>query len=227
MSRRAVDISPDLLIRAYRAGFFPMAEARDGDRLYWLDPEQRGILPLDGFHIPRRLLRTVQSGTFAVTADQDFRAVIAGCAEPRPGREDTWINPQIEALFTELHRRGCAHSVEAWQEGRLVGGLYGVALGGAFFGESMFSRATDASKVALVHLVARLRLAGFTLLDTQFVTSHLTRFGALEIPRERYKQLLAAALEVPATWRSGLSAEALAAEIRLLGRPTAGPQGAE
>lgn len=227
MSRRAVDISPDLLIRAYRAGFFPMAETRDGDRLYWLDPEQRGILPLDGFHIPRRLLRTVQSGTFAVTADQDFGAVIAGCAEPRPGREDTWINPQIEALFTELHRRGCAHSVEAWQEGRLVGGLYGVALGGAFFGESMFSRATDASKVALVHLVARLRLAGFTLLDTQFVTSHLTRFGALEIPRERYKQLLAAALEVPATWRSGLSAEALAAEIRLLGRPMAGPQGAE
>ena len=227
MSRRAVDISPDLLIRAYRAGFFPMAETRDGDRLYWLDPEHRGILPLDGFHIPRRLLRTVQSGTFTVTADQDFRAVIAGCAEPRPGREDTWINPQIEALFTELHRRGCAHSVEVWQEGRLVGGLYGVALGGAFFGESMFSRATDASKVALVHLVARLRLAGFTLLDTQFVTSHLTRFGALEIPRERYKQRLAAALEVPATWHSTLSAEALAAEIRLLGRSTAGPQGAE
>lgn len=219
MSRRAVEISPDLLIRAYRAGFFPMAETRDGDRLYWLDPEQRGILPLEGFHIPRRLLRTVQSGAFTVTADHDFPGVIAGCAEPRLGREDTWINPQIEMLFTELHRRGCAHSVEAWQGTRLVGGLYGVALGGAFFGESMFSRATDASKVALVHLVARLRLGGFTLLDTQFVTSHLTRFGALEIPREIYKQRLAAALEVRATWSPAPDPAALAIEIQHLAKP--------
>jgi leucyl/phenylalanyl-tRNA--protein transferase len=214
MSRRMVEITPDLLIRAYRAGFFPMAETRDGDRLYWLDPELRGILPLDGFHIPRRLLRTVQSGPYTVTADRDFAAVIQGCAEPRPGREDTWINPQIEALFTDLHRRGHAHSVETWHQGRLVGGLYGVALGGAFFGESMFSRATDASKVALVHLVARLHLGGFTLLDTQFVTSHLTRFGALEIPRDRYKRLLAHALEIRATWLPAPDPATLAAAIR-------------
>ena len=216
MSRRSVEITPELLIRAYRAGFFPMAEAREAERLYWLDPEQRGILPLDGFHLPRRLLRTVESGAFAVTADRDFAGVIAGCAEPAPGREDTWINPQIEALFTELHRRGVAHSVESWQDGVLVGGLYGVALGGAFFGESMFSRATDASKVALVHLMARLRLGGFTLLDTQFVTSHLTRFGAIEVPRDRYKQMLAAALEAPAAWQAEPDPGALAAEIRAL-----------
>ena len=223
MSRRSVEITPDLLVRAYRAGFFPMAETREADRLYWLDPEQRGILPLDGFHLPRRLLRTVESGGFTVTADRDFAGVIAACAEPAPGREDTWINPQIEALFTELHRRGVAHSVESWQGGVLVGGLYGVALGGAFFGESMFSRATDASKVALVHLVARLRLGGFTLLDTQFVTSHLTRFGAVEVPRDRYKQMLAAALEAPAEWLVQVDAAALAAEIRAIaGKPVDG-----
>ena len=223
MSRRSVEITPDLLVRAYRAGFFPMAETREADRLYWLDPEQRGILPLDGFHLPRRLLRTVESGGVTVTADRDFAGVIAACAEPAPGREDTWINPQIEALFTELHRRGVAHSVESWQGGVLVGGLYGVALGGAFFGESMFSRATDASKVALVHLVARLRLGGFTLLDTQFVTSHLTRFGAVEVPRDRYKQMLAAALEAPAEWLVQVDAAALAAEIRAIaGKPVDG-----
>lgn len=216
MSRRSVEITPELLIRAYRAGFFPMAETREADRLYWLDPEQRGILPLDGFHVPRRLLRTVQAGTFTVTANRDFAGVIAGCAEAAPGREDTWINPEIEALFTELHRRGLAHSVESWQGGALVGGLYGVALSGAFFGESMFSRATDASKVALVHLVARLRLGGFTLLDTQFVTSHLTRFGATEVPRDRYKQLLAAALEAPAIFLPSPDPEALRAEFRTL-----------
>ena len=218
MSRRSVEITPELLVRAYRAGFFPMAEARDADRLYWLDPELRGVLPLDGFHLPRRLRRTVEAGDFSVTADQDFAGVIAGCAEPAPGREDTWINPQIEQLFTELHRRGVAHSVESWQGGQLVGGLYGVALGGAFFGESMFSRATDASKVALVHLVARLRLGGFTLLDTQFVTSHLTRFGAVEIPRDRYKRMLAAALEVPARFLAAPVPEDLAREIRAIGK---------
>jgi len=218
MSRRAIEITPELLVRAYRAGFFPMAETRDGDRLYWLDPEQRGVLPLDGFHVPRRLLRTVEAGAFAVTVDQDFAGVIAGCAEPRPGREDTWINPLIEQLFVELHRRGIAHSVESWQEGRLVGGLYGVAMGGVFFGESMFSRANDASKVALVHLVARLRLGGFALLDTQFVTSHLTRFGAMEIPRDLYKQRLAAALDVPAHWPATLPQADLEAEIRVLAK---------
>jgi leucyl/phenylalanyl-tRNA--protein transferase len=216
MSRRMVEITPELLIRAYRAGFFPMAEAREADRLYWLDPEKRGVLPLEGFHLPRRLLRRVESGTFVVTVDRDFAGVIAGCAEPAPGRDDTWINPQIEHLFTELHRRGVAHSVESWQGGRLVGGLYGVALGGAFFGESMFSRATDASKVALVHLVARMRLGRFVLLDTQFVTSHLTRFGAMEIPRDRYKQALAAALDVPARWLAEVAPETLAAEIRAM-----------
>ncbi len=216
MSRRSVEITPDLLIRAYRAGFFPMAEAREAAKLYWLDPELRGVLPLDGFHLPRRLRRTVESGVFTVTADHDFAGVIAGCAQAAPGREDTWINPEIEALFTELHRRGVAHSVESWVDGELVGGLYGVALGGAFFGESMFSRATDASKVALVHLMARLRLGGFTLLDTQFVTSHLTRFGAIEIRREFYKQRLAEALEVPAVWLAAPEPGALAGAIRTL-----------
>ena len=218
MSRRAVEITPELLVRAYRAGFFPMAETRNGDRLYWLDPERRGVLPLDGFHLSRRLLRTMQAGSFTVTTNRDFAGVIAGCAEPRPGRQDTWINPLIEQLFVELHHRGVAHSVESWHAGRLVGGLYGVAMGGAFFGESMFSRATDASKVALVHLVARLRLGGYVLLDTQFVTSHLTRFGALEIPRELYKQRLADALEVPAVWLDTPDPAAIEAEISQLAK---------
>lgn len=216
MRRRGSEITPDLLVRAYRAGFFPMAETRAADRLYWLDPEMRGILPLDGFHLPRRLRRTVESGRFTVTADRDFAGVIARCAAPAPGREETWINPQIEALFTELHRRGEAHSVESWLDGEMVGGLYGVALGGAFFGESMFSRATDASKVALVHLVARLRLGGYRLLDTQFVTGHLTRFGAVEIPRERYKAMLAVALEAPAAWVPAPEPAMLAGAIRAL-----------
>ena len=171
-----------------------------------------------GTRLSRRLARTVQSGGFTVTADRDFAGVIAGCAAPRPGREDTWINPEIERLFGELHRRGVAHSVETWQGDTLVGGLYGVALGGAFFGESMFSRATDASKVALVHLVARLRLGGFVLLDTQFVTSHLTRFGAVEIARERYKQLLVAALPVPAEWLASPNPARLDDEIRALAK---------
>ncbi len=218
MSRRSIEITPDLLIRAYRAGFFPMAEAREADRLYWLDPELRGVLPLDGFHLPRRLRRTVESGMFTVTVDRDFAGVIAGCAEAAPGRDDTWINPEIETLFTELHRRGVAHSVESWRDGALVGGLYGVALGGAFFGESMFSQASDASKVALVHLMARLRLGGFVLLDTQFVTSHLGRFGAIEIPRDRYKQRLAEALEAPARWMTEPDPAALAREIRVLAK---------
>ncbi len=170
MSRRHFEVTPDLMLRAYRAGLFPMAETRRGERLYWLDPELRGILPLSGFHLSRRLARTVLSGAFEIAADRDFGAVIAGCAEAAGGREDTWINQDIERLFTALHRDGHAHSVEAYVDGKLAGGLYGVVLGGAFFGESMFSRARDASKVALVHLVARLRLGGFMLLDTQFVT---------------------------------------------------------
>jgi leucyl/phenylalanyl-tRNA--protein transferase len=200
MSRRTFQITPELMLRAYRAGLFPMAETRRGERLYWLDPEQRGVLPLDAFHVPRRLMRTVLAASFEVASDRDFAAVIAGCAARVPGRDDTWINPEIERLFAQLHRLGHAHSVECRQGGRLVGGLYGVALGGAFFGESMFSRARDASKVALVHLVARLRLGGFTLLDTQFVTAHLAQFGAVEIPRERYRTLLAEAVDLPAQW---------------------------
>ncbi len=195
-----MEVTPELVLRAYRAGLFPMAETRRGNRLYWLDPERRGVLPLDRFHAPRRLLRTVRSGPYTVTSDQDFPAVIAACASSAPGREDTWINPDIERLFSALHQQGHAHSVECRWEGALVGGLYGVSLGGAFFGESMFSRARDASKVALVHLVARLRAGGYQLLDTQFTTSHLEQFGTEEVPRDDYKRLLAAAVDVPARW---------------------------
>ena len=217
MSRRQLEITPDLVIRAYAAGVFPMAESRGSDRMYWLDPALRGVLPIDaGFHLPRRLRRTALSGRFTVTADQDFTGTIRGCAEPAPGRADTWINAEIEDLFLELHRRGVAHSVETWLDGRLVGGLYGVALGGAFFGESMFSRVTDASKVALVHLVARLRLCGFVLCDTQFLTAHLARFGTVEIPKADYKARLALALDVPAGWVADLPPAHLAAEIRAL-----------
>jgi leucyl/phenylalanyl-tRNA--protein transferase len=219
MSRRTVEITTDLMLRAYRHGLFPMAETRRGDRLYWLDPERRGVLPLDRFHLPRRLARTVLSDAFTVTVDQDFAGTIVGCASAAPGREDTWINPQIERLFGELHRIGHAHSVESRQHGHLVGGLYGVAIGGVFFGESMFSLARDASKAALVHLVARLRLGGFQLLDTQFVTAHLAQFGAEELPREEYKVRLAAALEAPARFPVALDPAAVTAEIqRLAGR---------
>jgi leucyl/phenylalanyl-tRNA--protein transferase len=216
VSRRHVEITADLILRAYGLGLFPMAETRDGDRLYWLDPEQRGILPLDSFHLPRRLLRTVLSDRYEVSVNEDFAAVIASCAEPAPGRTDTWINPMIERLFTELHEQGHAHSVEVWQDDILVGGLYGVALGGAFFGESMFSRARDASKVALAHLVARLRLGGFTLLDTQFVTSHLSQFGATEVPRAAYKALLQKAVAVDALFPAAPDETLLRAELRLL-----------
>lgn len=219
MSGRPFEITPELLLRAYRAGFFPMAETRASDELYWLDPEQRGVMPLAGFHLPKRLLRTVLSGAFEVTVDRDFPAVIAGCAAPAPGRTDTWINPEIERLFTALHRLGFAHSVECREEGALVGGLYGVAQGGAFFGESMFSRVRDASKVALAHLVARLRLGGFRLLDTQFLTAHLAQFGAMELPRSDYKTLLGAAIETPARWLPTPEPTALQAELRAMARP--------
>jgi leucyl/phenylalanyl-tRNA--protein transferase len=193
-------LTPQLLLRAYAEGLFPMAERRDDPTLYWVSPEQRGILPLDGFHVPRRLARTVRSGRFAVTADQAFAQVMQGCAAPAPGREQSWINDEILRLYTALAASGHAHSVECWQDGALVGGLYGVRLGAAFFGESMFSRARDASKVALVHLVDRLRLGGFTLLDTQFLTAHLAGFGALEIPRNDYLVLLKDALRREAVW---------------------------
>lgn len=223
MSRRSVELTPELMLRAYRQGLFPMAETRNGDRLYWLDPERRGVLPLDRFHPSRRLMRTVLSGVFEVTADRDFAGTIAGCATPAPGREDTWINPQIERLFGELHRMGFAHSVECWRDGMLVGGLYGVVLGAVFFGESMFSFVSDASKVALVHLVARLHLGGFRLLDTQFVTAHLTQFGAIEIPREEYKRRLVAAVDHPAAWLTAPDPAILEAAIRALGRTEPAP----
>jgi leucyl/phenylalanyl-tRNA--protein transferase len=210
------EITPDLVLRAYRAGLFPMAERRDGERLYWLDPELRGVQPLDGFHLPRRLARTVLADVFEVRCDTAFAEVMHGCAAPTPDRPETWINPEIERLFGALHLMGHAHSVECWQDGRLVGGLYGVALGGAFFGESMFSAARDASKVALVHLVARLRLGGFRLLDTQFVTEQLARFGAIEIPRAEYRRRLLVALEAPARFLADPDPAALRAEILAL-----------
>jgi leucyl/phenylalanyl-tRNA---protein transferase len=216
MSRRSAPLSADLLLRAYSLGLFPMADSRGSDRLYWLDPEQRGILPLDRFHLSRRLYRTVRSGVFEVSVDRDFPATIAGCASSAPGRQDTWINPQIEHLYGQLHRMGHAHSVECRRDGLLVGGLYGVALGGAFFGESMFSFATDASKVALAHLIARLRLGGFRLLDTQFVTTHLSQFGVEEIPRDQYKILLTTALDIDAIWLTDIDPAVLDAEFRLL-----------
>lgn len=211
-----IDVTPDLLLRAYRAGLFPMAETRHGSRLYWLDPELRGVLPLDGFHLSKRLLRTTLSNQYEVTSDTAFAAVVANCAAAAPGRQDTWINADIERLFGALHRLGHAHSIESRQDGVLVGGLYGVSVGGVFFGESMFSKARDASKVALVHLVARMRLGGYTLLDTQFVTSHLAQFGADEIPREDYKAKLAAAVAVPARWLPTPDQAVLETEIRML-----------
>ncbi|MCQ8241103.1 leucyl/phenylalanyl-tRNA--protein transferase [Rhizosaccharibacter radicis] len=212
-------LTPELMLRAYRAGLFPMAERRDDPHLYWLDPEQRGILPLDGFHLSRRLRRTVLSDPFEIAVDGDFPAVIDGCAAAgAPGkRDETWINAEIRRLFVGLHRMGAAHSVECRTAGVLVGGLYGVAIGAAFFGESMFSIARDASKVALVHLVARLRIGGFTLLDTQFVNPHLLQFGAVEIPRAEYKRRLARAVDMPATLPASPDHGRLRREIEALG----------
>ena len=188
--------SADDLITCYRRGVFPMADARHDLRVFLVDPARRGVLPLDRFHVSRRLARTVRSNRFQVRIDQAFEAVIEGCAAPKPGRNETWINLPIQRLCGELFQRGLAHSVEAWSWDRLAGGLYGVALGGAFFGESMFSEERDASKVALAHLVARLRVGGFVLLDTQFLTDHLAGFGAEEISRNQYARRLALALKL-------------------------------
>jgi len=195
-----IRLTPDILLEAYAAGIFPMAESADDPELFWVDPNRRGILPLDAFHVPRRLKRVVRRGGFAVRADTAFAAVMRGCAEASDTRPSTWINDEIVRLYTALYERGAAHSVECWQEGELAGGLYGVSLGAAFFGESMFSRATDASKVALVHLVARLRHGGYRLLDTQFLTPHLAQFGGVEISRARYHRLLAEALRYRAVF---------------------------
>ena len=187
-----------LLLRAYASGVFPMAESAESEALFWVDPERRGILPLDGLRVSRRLARSFRAGDVRGRAiDRDFAAVLDACAD----RPETWINPTIRRLYLELHRLGHAHSVEIWQDGRLAGGLYGVALGAAFFGESMFSRARDTSKFALIALVARLNAGGFRLLDTQFVTDHLARLGAIEISRAAYHRRLEAALARPADFR--------------------------
>ncbi|MBX9824528.1 MAG: leucyl/phenylalanyl-tRNA--protein transferase [Xanthobacteraceae bacterium] len=189
-----VEITPEVLLKAYACGIFPMAESAEDPALYWIEPEKRGIIPLDTFHVPSRLARTVRSERFSIAINRDFQAVLDGCAEPAPGRTRTWINARIRNLYCKLYDIGHCHSVEAYENGELAGGLYGVCLGRAFFGESMFHRARDASKVALVHLVARLKASGFALLDTQFVTSHLTTFGAIELPQRHYHKLLEAAL---------------------------------
>lgn len=188
------ELTPGLLLRAYSVGMFPMARSADDDSLVWFDPDPRGILPLDKFHLPRRLARTIRTTDLRVTTDTAFAAVIDGCADGGGMRPTTWINAQIRSLCLELHRLGFAHSVEVWRKKELVGGLYGVALRAAFFGESMFSTARDASKIALVHLVDRLLTCGYVLLDTQFVTEHLMQFGAIQISRAEYRKRLADAM---------------------------------
>jgi leucyl/phenylalanyl-tRNA---protein transferase len=188
-------LDPDMLLRAYSIGVFPMADSRDANDVYWVEPKKRGILPLDQFHMSKSLAKTLKSGRFETTADAAFADVVRLCAEPVKGRPSTWINSQIENTVHALHKRGCAHSIETWHEGELVGGLYGIRLGGAFFGESMFSRMPDASKVALAHLVARMRVGGFALLDCQFQTAHLESLGAIEISRDAYSSVLERALE--------------------------------
>lgn len=190
-----IEITPQVLLKAYACGIFPMAESADDPAIYWVEPEMRGIIPLNRFHISRSLQKVIRSERFDIRYDTDFNGVIDGCAAPAKGRRKTWINAQIRDLYGELFRVGHCHTVEAWENDRLVGGLYGVRLGRAFFGESMFHTARDASKVALVHLVSRLKRGGFTLLDTQFVTDHLRRFGAIEVDRKRYHTLLENALD--------------------------------
>ncbi|MGB3500155.1 MAG: leucyl/phenylalanyl-tRNA--protein transferase [Mesorhizobium sp.] len=188
-------IPTDLLLKAYSTGVFPMAEDAEDPEVFWVHPEQRGIIPLDAFHVPRSLAKVVRQDRFAISFDTDFDAVISGCAESSEDRRSTWINQPIRDAYRALFEIGHCHTVEARREGRLVGGLYGVSLGRAFFGESMFSRETDASKTCLVHLVERLKSRNFVLLDTQFTTEHLKRFGAIDVPRRRYEKLLAAAMQ--------------------------------
>jgi leucyl/phenylalanyl-tRNA---protein transferase len=200
MSRAApsFEITPQILLRAYSLGLFPMADSADDEDLFWVEPEERAIFPLDEFKVSRSLAKTVRSDRFEVRVDFDFDAVIEACAAPAPDRESTWINGQIRRLYRALFDLGVAHTVECWRDGRIVGGLYGVALGAAFFGESMFHRETDASKVALTHLVARLRAGSFRLLDTQFLTTHLASLGAKEVSRHDYRLLLQDAMSPPA-----------------------------
>lgn len=193
-------IPPELLLRAYATGVFPMAESEDDPEVFWVRPEMRGIIPLHQFHVPKSLSKAVARRPFDIRFDTDFKGVIEGCAERRDGRESTWINSSIREAYAALFERGHCHTVEAWKEDRLVGGLYGVTLGRAFFGESMFARETDASKICLVHLVDRLKERGFVLLDTQFTTDHLKRFGAIDVPRGRYETLLEEALRSEAVF---------------------------
>lgn len=198
--RDRIEITPDILLRAYAAGIFPMAEDADDPALFWVEPQRRGVVPLDAVHVSRRLARTVRSDPFEIRVDHDFEAVIAACAAPAAERERTWISGRIRRLYGELFDLGRCHTVEAWRDGRLVGGLYGVRLGGAFFGESMFHRERDASKVAFVHLAARLRAGGFSLLDAQFVTDHLRTLGAVELARGDYRERLAEAVASSGRW---------------------------
>lgn len=209
---RVKPFTPEDLLACYQRGVFPMAESRDDEGFFIVDPEWRCVFPLDGFHVPKRLARTIRQDKFSFTINREFGRVIDGCAAPGKDRGDTWINPDIRALYMELHQRGMAHSVEARIDGQLAGGLYGVAMGGAFFGESMFSWATDASKAALVHLAARLKRGGFKLLDAQFITPHLEQFGAQTLPRRIFQALLGLALETQGDFRA-LPVETSGAEL--------------
>lgn len=193
-ARPQFEITPDILLRAYSIGLFPMAESAEDHNLFWVDPEARGIFPLDRMRISRKLAKTIRADLFDIRVDHDFAGVIAGCAASGEGRERTWINERIRVLYGQLFDLGHVHTIEAWQDGELVGGLYGVVLGAAFFGESMFHRRRDASKVALIHLAARLFAGGFRLLDTQFVTPHLESLGAVEVSKETYRDMLADAV---------------------------------
>jgi len=195
-----MQLTPELLLRAYACGLFPMAESRESSDLFWVDPDRRGVLLLEAFHIPRSLRKTVRQDRFTVTCNHAFMEILKGCAAPSVGRASTWINDEIMRLYPQLHQLGAAHSVECWSGEILAGGLYGVDLAGAFFGESMFHRVTDASKVAMVHLAARLKAGGFRLLDTQFVTEHLTRFGTREVSRKEYHAMLKSALGAQASF---------------------------
>ncbi|ACS56015.1 leucyl/phenylalanyl-tRNA--protein transferase [Rhizobium leguminosarum] len=195
--RKSPGITPDILLRAYSIGLFPMAESADDPEIFWVEPELRGVLPFDHFHVSKSLAKTVRKKPFEIRFDHAFDQVIAACAEETSGRPSTWINRTIRSLYSTLYDMGHAHTVEAWEDDELVGGLYGVSLGSAFFGESMFSRRTDASKICLVHLVDRLRERGFTLLDTQFTTEHLKTFGAIDVPKADYAAMLTAAMESP------------------------------
>ncbi|MGF9562193.1 leucyl/phenylalanyl-tRNA--protein transferase [Neorhizobium sp. JUb45] len=195
--RKDPTITADILLRAYSIGLFPMADSADDPEIFWVEPDLRGIIPLDTFHVSKSLSKAIRKAPFEIRFDTAFAAVMDGCAEAVEDRPSTWINSTIRALYTELHGLGHAHSVEAWEGGELVGGLYGVSLGAAFFGESMFSRRTNASKICLVHLVERLRRNGFRLLDTQFTTDHLKTFGAIDVPKAEYLVMLQAAVEPP------------------------------